>query len=101
MAHSIIREHLEPGEGAGTELPLHTAIQKLRDEVTAYAMKSHGGASRELVMVMAKLDEARHWAVAHKLATRELQLVDRAAIFREAQRMATETSFTTETGEGA
>lgn len=69
------------------ELPLHRAIQKLRDEVTGYAMTNYHGRNRELSLVMTALDEAQHWAVAHGVATGKLAIVDRSAILKEAHRV--------------
>lgn len=37
----------------------------LRDRVTGLAMESFGGRSRELSMVMTKLDEAELWLIRH------------------------------------
>lgn len=66
------------------ELPMHRAIQKLRDEVTGVAMRNYGGRNRELSLVMAKLDEAHQWAVSHGVATGKLAIVDRQEILKVA-----------------
>lgn len=65
-----VREFDESGE-----LPLEKAVAKLRDEVTGIHMGRHRGNSRELGMLIAKLDEAHHWAVSYGLKTGRLTLV--------------------------
>lgn len=66
------------------EMPLHKAIQKLRDEVTGYTMGIYSGRNRELALVMTHLDDAHHWAVAHGVASGKLAVVDRAGILKAA-----------------
>ena len=66
------------------EMPLHKAIQKLRDEVTGYTMGTYSGRNRELALVMTHLDDAYHWAVAHGVANGKLAVVDRAQVLKAA-----------------
>ena len=73
------------GEG---ELELHRAVQKLRDEVTGIAMSQFHGHNRELSMVIAKLDEAKQWAIEWGVATGRLSLVDRREVLQTAAEIA-------------
>ena len=51
--------------------PLADVLEKLRDEVGGLIMVRHGGRSRELALIITKLDEARLWAIEYgvKLGT--------------------------------
>lgn len=63
-------------------LPMEKAIAKLRDEITGLLMLRYRGQSRELSMCLARLDEARLWAIAEKEKTKEVVIVDRAGGLR-------------------
>lgn len=74
-------KELDPDRG---QLTMDRAIAKLRDEITGVSMDRHRGNSRELAFVMAKLDEARQWAITYLETRAEVQLVHRAEIMQRA-----------------
>lgn len=80
-------------------------LESLRDDVTVYMMDRYKGNSRELAMVLTKLDEARLWLVEEAVKIRRLSIVDRASILRtaasEAEKMRTDTTDTTDERETA
>lgn len=72
--------------GTDTEgsLPLRGAVQRLRDEVTVLMMARHRGTSRELSMMLTKLDEAGLWAVLYGETLNTHVVIPRAEILRDA-----------------
>lgn len=52
-------------DGGTDGLPMVTAIGSMSDEIAALLIARHGGHSRELSMLLTKLDEARLWAIAY------------------------------------
>ena len=66
MAANSIRELDEiDGVQDSKALSLVPRCGQFRDEVAAVLIHRHGGNSRELAMVITKLDEARQWAVTY------------------------------------
>lgn len=56
---------------------LTDVLRSISDEVAAHLMTTYRGHSRELAMVLAKVDEARMWAIEHGLKTGSLVLIDK------------------------
>lgn len=57
--------------------PLVRVIDSLTDEVGLMLMTNFGGRSRELALVLTKLEEARLWAVRHGERTGSHVVIDR------------------------
>lgn len=81
----MLRGTWDPRTGGEGEVFLHDAIQSLRDEVTGLLMQGFGGQQRSLSFVLAKLDEARHWALQFGEETHAIALVDRGPILKLVQ----------------
>lgn len=65
---------LEETDGAR---PLTDVLSSLTDEVAAHLMVTYKGHSRELAMVLTKLDEAKMWATQHGLKVGSHVLMDK------------------------
>lgn len=81
---TVYLKELDEGQG---ELTLDRALAKMRDEVRAVMLDRHRGNSYELAHVVAKLSEARLWAIQYGEATGSLTVVDRASLLKTAATM--------------
>lgn len=52
-------------DGGTDGLPMVRALGSMSDEIAALLMTRHAGQSRELSLILTKLDEARLWAIAY------------------------------------
>lgn len=74
---TLIKELDPEAEGARH---LWRVLSTLRDETIAVHATVYGGRSRELAMVITKLDEARLWAIAHGEGTGSHVVMDRREV---------------------
>lgn len=81
-----LKESLEDNEESETARPLTDVLQSLSDEVAGYLMMNYRGHSRELSMILAKLDEARLWAVSHGSKIGTHAIVDKRRLINPAPR---------------
>jgi hypothetical protein len=63
--------------------PLPRVLASLADEVQLMMIEQYGGRSRELALVLTKLEEARMWAVAHGEKTGSHVVIDRREMLGE------------------
>lgn len=93
MSASVLITELDSERGT---LPLHKLIRKLRDEVAAFNFQVNRGQSRELSLVVAKLEEAEGLAILAGVSRGTLAVVDRAKILQAAFPDATRTTVENE-----
>ena len=83
----LVREVAEaldiPTEDVREPRSLVETIGEVRDEVSMLAVKSVGRGARELSFILAKLDEARQWAIEYAQTSGDLLLIDKRQYQRD------------------
>jgi len=96
-----VREVAESlGEDPGDARPLIKAIEALRDEVSVLAVRGHGHGSRNLSLVLTRLDEARLWATEYALAERHSHILVDKAQYKAGLDATADSTVRTDTPEG-